>query len=195
MAERNVPLRGSAHVFHAYDDVADAIRAAGAFLAQGRAARDVCMFFGDDPMATRLAASMGPSAAPAFRHIHPASVFRASKQGVIGTLLQLRDHAVASAIAGGHHARFVIVPSADATDRELWERTDAFESMFTGHRATGAPLSALCLYDRARFSPDLLELADVAHPCELAADSVRQNPRFAPPRIHRVPGVRAGRVA
>jgi hypothetical protein len=200
MSERCGPRHGGVHAFHAYDDEADAAHVAARFFAEGIVRGDTCVYFGDELTFARIRQELmtrePDSASARIRHIHPRSIFELRGHSPIGSLLELRDHLVTTAFTEGRHVRMVIAPASGSPDREVEDRTEAFESMFTGRTvAPGDLLNALCLYDRRRYSDLAVDIARAAHAHLTDRGVIRPNRAFMPPHVRTLLPGPAGRVA
>lgn len=187
------------HVFHGFDDMADGIAVAAHFLATGVLRGDVCILFGDELITGRIVSRIPPVIADP--ESSPQTVVRVNVRDFFGQgatrpfagLLSLRDRLIGSALAEGRQCRIVILPAGDASATDVWDRTEVFESLFIGRVAPPETVTTLCLYERARYSCEMLELASAAHPWCIENGQIVRNADHA--RFETTPDRRVHQVA
>lgn len=146
---------------------------------------DACVYFGDEMSAARLRNRLGRTATTEhppqeFVHIRPDDVFVDGGPSPIGGLIALRNRLASEALAASRQVRLIVMPGADAVDNDqLRDRSEAFESMFTGRDQPPHSVLALCLYDARRYPADFIELASAAHPWTMRDGRIVANPLHA----------------
>ena len=188
-------LGPSDHLCMSYTTEQELLAATIAFIRLGLDRHEQCAYIANGPvhgavLAGLRAAGLDVEAATADATLSVLTWADTYLQGGCGDserMLAWVDERAGAALRAGFTAfRFVAEMSWCVETNLPVERLAAYEAEVTP-RFARRPVSALCAYDRRRFSHDVIRQIIVTHPLVVVGEAVCRNPYFVPPQEYRAP--------
>jgi len=191
LATQIAGLRQGDHVCCYYDNAADQSAVVVAYIDQGLKRSERCLYIADDRSAAEVAGFLGGAGIDVRKQLsRGALVLISSKEAHLKSgrfdceaMLALLNDAVEQALNDGFKGlraagEMTWILSGAPGSNEALEYEALMNEFYPKSRALG-----LCLYNRSRFEPDILDDMLRTHPRVMIDQRLRKNPFFEPPRV------------